>query len=66
MVKSLNGFGSSNAGQTSQTAAQHYSTIGPMYRVTGVVDFRGIKRHPYSSQSNTGQSPNSVPMVGQR
>ena len=31
--------------------AHHYFTIGPMFRVIRVVAFRGIKRHPYGSQS---------------
>ena len=36
-----------------------------MYRVIRVVAFRGgIKCHLYGA--NTGQSPNSVPMLGQR
>ena len=38
-VMSLNGFGWNNIGQASQTVAQHYFTIGPMYRVIQVVDF---------------------------
>ena len=33
MVKSLKGFDWNNVGPTSQTVAQHYLTIGPMYRV---------------------------------
>ena len=36
---SLKGFGWNNIGQASQTVAQHYFTIGPMYRVIKVVDF---------------------------
>ena len=37
-----------------------------MHRVIRVVAFWGIKRHLYGSQANTGQSPNSVLMLGQR
>ena len=39
MVKSLKGFGWNNVGPGSQTVAQHYFTIGPMYRVISVVAF---------------------------
>ena len=66
MVKSLKGFGWNNGGTASQTVAQHCFTIGLRYRVIRVVAFRGIKRHPYGSQANTGQSHNSVSMLGQR
>ena len=66
VVRSLKGFGWNNVGPASQTVAQHYFTIGPMYRVIRVVAFRGIKRHPYGSQANAGQSPNSVSMLDQR
>ena len=66
VVKSLKGFGWNNVGPASQTVAQIYFTIGPMYHVIRVVAFRGIKCHPYGSQANTGQSPNSVSMMGQR
>ena len=54
MVKSLKGFDRSNVGPASKTVAQHYFTIGPMYRVIRVVAFRGIKHHPYGSQSKHG------------
>ena len=66
VAKSLKGFGWNNVGPASQTVAHHYFTIGLMYRVIRVVAFRGIKRHPYGSQANTGQSHNSVSMLGQR
>ena len=33
VVKSLKGFGWNNVGPASQTVAQHYFTIGPMYCV---------------------------------
>ena len=33
VVKSLKDFGLNNVGPASQTLAQHYFTIGPMYRV---------------------------------
>ena len=61
MVKSLKGFCWNNV---ARTVAQHYFTIGPMYRVIWVAAFRGIKRHPYGSQSKHGQLPNSVSMFG--
>ena len=47
----VKGFGWNNVGPGSRTVAQHYFSIGPMYRVIRVVAFRGIKRHPYGSQS---------------
>ena len=37
VAKSLKGFGWNNVGLASQTVAQHYFTIGPMYRVIRVV-----------------------------
>ena len=49
----------------SQTVAQHYFTIGSMYRVIWVVAFRGMKCHPYG-QSKHRQSPNSVSRLSQR
>ena len=51
VVKSLKGFGWNNVGQTSQMVAKHYFTIGPIYRIIQVVAFRGIRPHPYKSQS---------------
>ena len=54
VVKSLKGFGWKNVGSASQTVAQHYFTIGPMYHVIRVVAFRGMKCHPYDSQSKQG------------
>ena len=54
VVKSLKGLGWNNVGPASQTVAKHYFTIGPMYRVIRIVAFRGIKRHPYGSQSKHG------------
>ena len=46
----------------------HYFTIVSMYCVIRVVTFRGIKRQctGMAVRTNTGQSPNSVSMVGQR
>ena len=41
VVKSLKGFGWDNVGPASQTVAQYYFTIGPMYRVIRVVVFCG-------------------------
>ena len=46
LVKSLRGFGWNNVGPTSQTVAQHYFSIGVMYRVIRVVAFRGDKMSP--------------------
>ena len=60
------GFGWNNVGPASQTVTPPYFTIRPMYRVIGVVAFRGIKRHPYGSQSKHWTTPNSVSMVVQR
>ena len=51
----------------SQTVAQHYISIGPMYRVIWVVAFLatgGAKRHP-AVQANTGKSPTAVLIPGQ-
>ena len=39
MVKSLKSFGWNNVGPASQTVAQHYFTIGPMYGVIWAVAF---------------------------
>ena len=46
VVKSLEGFGWNNVVPASQTVAQHYFTIGPMYLVIWVVTFRGNKASP--------------------
>ena len=54
LVQSHKGFRWNNVGSASQTVAQNYFTIGPMYRVIRVVAFRGIKCHPYGSQSKHG------------
>ena len=51
----LEGFGCNNVGPESQAVAQHCFTIGSMYRVIQVVAFRGIKGHPYGSQSKHKQ-----------
>ena len=61
------GFGWNNVGPASQTVIQHYFTTGLMYRVVRVVAFRGIKRQctRMAVIANTGQSPNSVSMLGQ-
>ena len=66
--RSLKGFGWYIDGPAPQTVAQHYFTIGPMYRVIRVVAFRGIKRQctRMAVTANMGQSPNSVLMLGQR
>ena len=39
VVKSLKGFSCNNVGPASQTVAQHYFTIGPMYGVIWLVAF---------------------------
>ena len=49
VAKCLKGFGWNNVGPASQTVAQHYFIIYPMYRV-----IRRRKRHPYGSQSKHG------------
>ena len=54
VVKSLKDFRCNNVGPASQMVAQHYFTMRPVYRVIRVVAFRGIKRHPYGSQSKHG------------
>ena len=61
----LKGFGWNNVGPASQTVAQHYSTIRPMYRVIRVAAFRGIKCHPYGSQSEH-KTITQISMLGQR
>ena len=68
VVNSLKGFGWNNVGPASQTMAQHYFTFGIMYRVIRVVAFRGLKHQctRMAVRANTGQSPNSVSMLGQR
>ena len=53
-------------GAASQTVAQHYFTIGSIYRVIRVVAFRGIQRLLKAVTANTGQSPNSASMLGLR
>ena len=49
--------------------AQHYISIGPMYRVFRLAAFlvtglESVTR--IAAQANTGQSPNAVSMSGQR
>ena len=51
VVRCLKGFGWNNVGPASQSVAQHYFTIGPMYRAVRIVAFWDIKRHPYGSHS---------------
>ena len=46
VVTSLKCFGWNNVGPASQTVAQHYFTIGPMYCVIREVVFRGIRVLP--------------------
>ena len=68
VVKSLKGFGCNNVGPASQTVAQHYINIGPMYRVISGVSGAGILKVTSIMQQseNTVQSPNAVSMTGQR
>ena len=68
VVKSLKGSGWNNVGPASRKVAQHYFTIGPMYRVIPVEAFRVIKRQciRMAVRASTGQSPNSVSKLGQR
>ena len=47
VVESLKGFGWNNVGPASQTVAQRYTSIGPMYRViwcfgTGILEVTSI------------------------
>ena len=65
VAKSLQSFGWNNVGPASQTVAQHYFIIDPMYRIIRVVAYRRRKCHPYGSQSKHG-ALNSVSMLGQR
>ena len=54
VVRSLKGSGWNNVDPVSQTVTQHSFTIGLMYRGNRVVAYRGIKDHPYGSQSKHG------------
>ena len=47
--KSLKGFGWNNVGPASQTMAQPYVSIGPMYRVIWCFWRRDEKRHPHNN-----------------
>ena len=47
VVKSLKGFGWNNVSPASQTVAQHYISIGPMYRV--IWCFWRRERHQYNA-----------------
>ena len=49
VVKSFNGFGWNNVGTASQTVAQHYISIVPMYRVIWCFWRRDWKRHPHNT-----------------
>ena len=46
VVKSLEGFGWNNIGPALQTVAQHYISIGPMYRVIWCFWRRDVKASP--------------------
>ena len=46
VVRSLKGFGWNNVGPTSQTVAQHYISIGSMYRVIWCFWRRDVKASP--------------------
>ena len=49
VVKSLKGFGWNNVGPVSQTVAQHYISIWPMYRVIWCFWRRDVKRHQHNA-----------------
>ena len=49
VVKSLNGLGWNNVGRTSQTVAQHYISIGPMYRIIWCFWRRNFKGHQHNA-----------------
>ena len=66
VLKSLKGFCWNNVGPASQTVAQHYFTIGPINRVIRIVAFRVIKVTRMAVRANTGQSHDSVSMLGWR
>ena len=66
VVRSLKGFGLNNVVPASQTVAQDYLTIGPMYRVIRVVAFRALSVTHMAVRANTGQSLYPVSMLGQR
>ena len=64
VVKSSKGFGWNNVGPASQTVAQHYISIGSMYRVfsgAGILKITSIMQQ----SGKTVQSPNAVSMTGQ-
>ena len=70
VVKSLKCFGWYNVGPASQTVAQHYISIGPMYRVIWCFWHRAFKGHQHnavlSQKRRIVQSPNAVSMTVQR
>ena len=74
VIRSLKGQGWNNVGPASQTVAQHYISIGPMYRVICVVAFQatGLEKSVTRiamcspSKDRTGQSPVAVSISGQR
>ena len=64
MVWSLKGFSWNSAGPASQTVAQHYISIGPLYRVIWCFWRRNVKASPvYCSRQKTRYNH---PMLFQR
>ena len=64
VAKSLKGLGRNNVGPASQTVAQHYISIGPMYRV--IWCFCRQVTSIMQQSEKTVQSSNAVTMTGQR
>ena len=63
---SSKGFGWYNVGPVSQTVAQHYISIGPMYCVIWCFWRRDRKRHPHKNAALKKHGTNPVSMSGQR
>ena len=68
VIRAIKGFGWNSVGPASQTVAQHYISIGPMYCVIWCFWRRDGEFNPITVQQsdNTVQSPNAVSMSGQR
>ena len=49
VVKSLKGFGWNDVDSSSQTVAQHYISIGPMYRLIRCFRHRDFKGHQHNA-----------------
>ena len=63
VIKRSKGSSWNNIDPASQTVAQHYISIGPMHRVSGVSGAGMLKRHQHNV---TVRKPNAVSMTGQR